>query len=447
MSTHKKGQTVRSEARTMVKRIAKKCEEEALQCKLLFPLHKPNLRTAEYTGLSITSVSRIKHECSNSGEEVLPTPGRRRPKCLEYKFHCSEEDKTIIRNIIYSFYVEKKIMPSGSKLLAAIREEINFPWEISTLYKLLKAMGYKWKKCNSIRRILLERQDLVTWRGKYLKRLHYYRMENKDIIFINETWVDINLSFGKCWQNEEELGTLKNTSLSDRLIIVHAGGKNGFVPNAGLIFKANSTSGDYYGQMNATKFRKWILEKLLPNISSNTVVVMDNAPYHCVVLNKPPGKYASKADMINWLMENNIPHAATMNKYELVELIARYKMFEKTYVIDEVLKMHGCIALRLPPYMHELNPFELVWAQLKRNISEKNTLMLTFAELESTTQEAIDSITPTEWENFCTHTEEIEKKYRDKDNLLETAIDDLSLNIHDTDTEEDQNDSSSSEDL
>lgn len=37
------------------------------------------------------------------------------------KLYYSEEDK-IVRNIIYEFYIKKKIVPNNPKLLAVIRE-------------------------------------------------------------------------------------------------------------------------------------------------------------------------------------------------------------------------------------------------------------------------------------------------------------------------------------
>ena len=117
-------------------------------------------------------------------------------------------------------------------------------------------MGFKWKKCSTVRKVLIERPNIVTWRGKYLKALYKYKGEDRYIIYIDETWVDNTLSFGKCWQSNDELEILKNTSSSHRLIIVNAGGKNGFVLNATLIFKSRSKSGDYHGQMNYTNFEK-----------------------------------------------------------------------------------------------------------------------------------------------------------------------------------------------
>lgn len=140
------GQTVHSQARAMVKRILEKCEEEAGKAKLLHPLHTPITRFAEYTSLLTTTIRRTRTESLTSEEETLSTPGKKRPRSLRKKFYCSFEDQAIIRNIINDFYIEKKIVPTALKLLAAIRDEIDFPWSVQTLRNLLRNMGFTWKK-------------------------------------------------------------------------------------------------------------------------------------------------------------------------------------------------------------------------------------------------------------------------------------------------------------
>ena len=124
--------------------------------------------------------------------------------------------------------------------------------------------------------------------------LRHYSSQNRNIVYMDETWVDNTLCFSKCWQTEDMLEVLKNNSSSHRLIIVHAGGKNVFVNGADLIFKSGTTTGDYHGHTNAENVVKWIEQKLLSNIPNNSVIVMDNAPYHSVQENKPPTKSNSR---------------------------------------------------------------------------------------------------------------------------------------------------------
>ena len=339
----RKGQTIHSEARNIVSRVIKRCDEEAVQGQLNHLLRQSTKRASDYTGVSEKTISRIRKESIESGGRQLSSPGKKRPRRPDKKFHCSEENKTIIRNIIYEFYVENKTVPAAEKLLDAIRERIDFPWKTHSLYKLLKNMGFKYVNSH----LLIEKPSIVGWRSKYLKAVQYHRTQNKNIIYVGEMWVDNRLNFSKCWRTEEFLGVLQSKT-SYRLIIVHAGGKGGFLNGTDLIFKSPTTNNDYHGQMNAVDFEKWIREKLLPNVPPNSVIVMENTPYHGVELNKPPSKYSTKKDMIQWLAENNIPCTKTMRKHELLTLVQQHKKPEKTYQIDELIKLHGHEVLRLP---------------------------------------------------------------------------------------------------
>jgi len=69
-------------------------------------------------------------------------------------------------------------------------------------------------------------------------------------------------------------------------------------PGAELVYKANSSRSDYHGQLNLTKSKKWIEEKLLPNLLPNSVITIDNVPYHSASLGKGPISNSVKPDMI-----------------------------------------------------------------------------------------------------------------------------------------------------
>ncbi|KOC63723.1 hypothetical protein WH47_02262 [Habropoda laboriosa] len=187
MKSRKRGQTISSETRNIVRQVIRKCDLEARMGQFLHNIKQANFRTSEYTGASVSTTSRIRMEDSNCGEnDVLPTPGKKRPQSADKKFYCSDEQQHIIRNIIYEFYVKKKIIPTGPTLLAAIHERIIFPWKKHSLYRLHQRMGYKLKRSNGIRSVLLERPDIVTLQSKYLIGITYYRNQNRNIIYIDE---------------------------------------------------------------------------------------------------------------------------------------------------------------------------------------------------------------------------------------------------------------------
>lgn len=442
MSTRrKKGQTIHKEGREIIRNIIEKCDQEAREGKLQHLLQQGNLRAADYAGVSLRSITTIRKEGLSAGVSPLQSPGKKRPKSEEHKFHCDDFDRRVIRDIIRDFYLVQKEVPTAPKLLTAIQRIINFPWKVHTLRRLLHAMGFKWKRCGSNRKILIERLNIVNWRGRYLQSIRTFRNQNRNIVYIDESWVDNNITFGKCWQNDKISGITTNTSSSNRLILVHAGSKSGFITGAQLIFKAGLSKGDYHGQMNAINFERWLTNKLLPNLPKESVIIIDNAPYHSVQENKPPTKYAVKRDMMEWLQKNNVPFSESMKKFELFDLIHRFKKPEKVYRFDEMLRLHGHTVLRLPPYMCELNAIELAWAKIKRVVREHNvTGNLSLTKLQEVTSNAIASVTPADWEQFEQHVIKVENEFWEKDGLLEDIMDNIVINIGGVDSSDEDDD-------
>jgi hypothetical protein len=127
------------------------------------------------------------------------------------------------------------------------------------------------------------------------------RSEGRRIFYLDESWVDSNLTFKKCWQSEEVKGLCTDGNAGKRLIMVHAGSHAGFLQGTGLIYKAGSASGNYHCRMNSTNFEKWVREKILQNLPPSSAVVLDNAPYHSVQADKALSKYSVKSEMISWL--------------------------------------------------------------------------------------------------------------------------------------------------
>ena len=72
------------------------------------------------------------------------------------------------------------------------------------------------------------------------------------------------------------------------MIILHAGYNEVFVPNAEVVFRALSSSGDYHGEMNHKMIVRWLEDKLVPNLAPKCVLVMDNAAYHNVQVDRRP---------------------------------------------------------------------------------------------------------------------------------------------------------------
>ena len=57
-----------------------------------------------------------------------------------------------------------------------------------------------------------------------------------------------------------------------RIIVLHCGGKDGFVEGCDLVFKSTHIDGrDYHSEMNAVVFRKWIQVRISLGVGVNRV--------------------------------------------------------------------------------------------------------------------------------------------------------------------------------
>lgn len=93
---------------------------------------------------------------------------------------------------------------------------------------------------------------------------------------------------------------------------------------------------------------KWLSEKLIPDLPPNSLVVMDNAPYHTVKLNKAPTKSSTKLQMQNWITNKGLACLPTMLKAELYQIIKEHKE-APIYEADQLSTSHGHKVVRLPP--------------------------------------------------------------------------------------------------
>lgn len=430
VSEGKRGKTVHSEARNMVANVISKCDEESKNNQLALPLNKSSERAALYTNKSLSFINKLRSEAKKFGNTPLLTPGKKRKRASHRNAEIDSFDKCVIRRIVSDYYVQFKKSPSLRTLLITVKEKLDFPWEKETLRRILHEIGFRWKKCSNRRKILIERPDIVNWRVKYLQSVTQLRSENRQIFYMDESWVDSNLTFQKCWQSEDVVGVLTTNRGDNRLIVVHIGSDEGFLQGAELIFKAGTSTGDYHGQMNKTNFDKWVQEKLIPLLPPHSVIVMDNAPYHNIQVDKPPSKNSIKADMTGWLDRHGVQYDVTMKKANLIDLINKHKPLEKVYKVDALLREHGHTVLRLPPYMCDLNPIELAWSKVKRLVREQNvTGALCLTRLKDLTISAVNAVTKEDWVGYVSHVKKIEADYWKKDGILEDTIDSIVIQL------------------
>ncbi|CAB3236879.1 unnamed protein product [Arctia plantaginis] len=256
------------------------------------------------TDVSVITLKRIKKEGAVN-EGVWRTPGKKRPHPSKVS-NLDSFDMDVIRNKINEFYIVRKQVPTLRSLLVELKESIEFGGCRETLRRILLANGYVFKKNKNERSLLIERYDIAAWRHRFLRTIASKRAEGKPIIYLDETYVHKTYKPKKCWQGPSTSGIVENISSGKRYIIVHVGSEKGPVLNSLLVFSTKSKMADYHHDMNSTNFNKWLQEKLMPNLNEPYVIVMDNASYHSVIINKAPTSQNRKLEIQNWLTLNGI---------------------------------------------------------------------------------------------------------------------------------------------
>ena len=71
--------------------------------------------------------------------------------------------------------------------------------------------------------------------------------------------------------------------------------------------------------------------------------------------------------------------------------------------------MNGYIVLRSPVRHCELNPIELIWAQIKRYVSSRN-VTFKFKDVQQLTYEAIEQVSQEKWQKCTNHVKKPKRK-------------------------------------
>ena len=146
-----------------------------------------------------------------------------------------------------------------------IKEGSGYEVARTTLWRSLQRWGFEFGI--GVRSAQLkESERIVIARRQYLRIKRANRDANGNVyrpeVYLDESYINKNHSNDNTWYLEED-GVIigKPTGKGDRLIIVNAITKDGWVPNTKLVFKASKKTGDYHTNMNWDNFSKWFARK------------------------------------------------------------------------------------------------------------------------------------------------------------------------------------------
>lgn len=190
---------------------------------------------------------------------------------------------------------------------------------------------------------------------------------------------------------------------------MHIGSEEGFVDGGLLVFESKKGSTDYHEEMNGDVFLDW-LKGVIPLLKDNSVIVMDNAPYHSVKSEKCPTLAWKKAEIENLLEEKDEQFDRPMNKIRLMDIVKRIKPRFNTYFVDEHVKSKNMNVLLTPPYHYEFNPIELAWSFSQKVPADKQYHFQTSGR-KKLLIDGVNQCTPEMWKNFVQHVNKVENRF------------------------------------
>ena len=152
--------------------------------------------------------------------------------------------------------------------------------------------------------------------------------------------------------------------------------------------------------MNHVNYEKWLQGKLIPNLESKSVIVVDNASYHNAQFNRHPTSHARKGAMLFWFDKHGIRYSSIMTKAELYDLIKMHKPQYETFAIDCLLAELGDTVIRLPLYHPDLDPIEKIWGIVKTRIAAKN-VAFKLRDVQQLAEQNFAAVTMEEWAAVC----------------------------------------------
>lgn len=388
----------------------------------------PISETAKLLNLSAPTVSKIVRQGPRTPKKKI---NKRIALSKVDGFTCD-----VVRREIYSFYNQGR-SPSLEELLSHLQKKCSFPYKKTNLRLLLLKLGFKFRTLNK-RRLIMESARIVAWRYRYLSRLNKLRAEGCEIVYLDETWYDTHDVPKKGWDDKSCSCCLKApVSRGKRIMILHAGSEEGWVPNCLFLSAKNigDAKADTHDDMNAQVFEKWFEHTLLKNLprDKKCVIVLDNASYHSRLARRIPNMSTRIAEIVQFMRENDLTIPEPLPIKAVLVQIIKDANFKKEFVVDNLANKYGHENLRLPPYHCCLNPIELIWARLKTEVRKNNLTPSLSASVCNALRECAANINANLWSKCVRSIRTTERKYFSQDQSAEQFI----INVGGSESEDD----------
>ncbi|KAJ8517255.1 hypothetical protein ON010_g18344 [Phytophthora cinnamomi] len=265
--------------------------------------------------------------------------------------------------------------------------------------RLLRRLGYRYIKGEN-RHYLADSVQNVAYRTTYLQRKVANRDRNnnpiKPEVYLDESYVNVNHVRGKSWLGSDR----KRYAASGK------GARICMIATGILYRQGNELRGHFVEQ----SFKDWVANRgrLPRTLHGPCLIYMDGAAYHKRNIMPAPTTRTKKAEIVQWLQHNGVPHNDKLYKTQLLDLVRAHKP-PPFYMAVAIATMYGHCILYTPPYLPELQPIELIWGNMKGWIGRNPAKSI--GELEEKVATSKQQIISKEWRNAYKEIQKEEDQY------------------------------------
>ena len=280
--------------------------------------------------------------------------------------------------------------------------------------RFLTCVGYKRGKKNGMKNLRLTEKNMRL-RDEYVATMVNLNADGRRrIVYMDESYIHKNYSRHEDSlfdPNDEQDLQVKAQHKGERYCFIGAiitedtclpslpdnlkpeSAKTHFMMDVYDIFKGGKQTKDYHGMFDGSYFIRW-MEKLLDTLDDygvgNAVIVMDNAKYHKTAPVGTPKGSTKKADLLSYCERNDI-NLSEDDKCLRSTLWYKVKAFIEKNVHPVICQMaidRGHQVIFSPPHHSDLQPIELVWANVKGSVGRKYTTETTMQDVLKRINEA-----------------------------------------------------------
>jgi hypothetical protein len=261
------------------------------------------------------------------------------------------------------------------------------------------------------------------------------------IVYMDESYIHTHIASKKGWFHSSDRDVIGDGD-GKRLIILHAMAEKGLLAmpdevasnwlsepalTTELVFEEVLEDGqddsDYHNTINGDKFIAWLRNRLLPTFkefypNQKMYLVLDNAGYH-----KPrdetwisAAKSQNKHELAHQLLDLGVTQLTTIDdrhriipahlfgatigeggpsKDDLIKAVEDWldeHPDQNRTVVEQLMSDAGHSLIFTPPFCPEVQPIELLWAAIKREVASQSTLNRSMTETRQQTEDAFEKI-------------------------------------------------------